>query len=167
MTAPAQVGPSFSSGGPTPFQELDEYLADIGDRIRAERQARGWSQGWLADRAELSLNTLKRLEGGTGTLRVMAQACRALGVPMAHLLSDQWQMPDSGPSLTPLQVQVLREAASGDPAEVVGVVLGLSATQVSHQLRGVYERFGVKGLSPKDMRGAAVRIARFHGLIDA
>jgi DNA-binding CsgD family transcriptional regulator/DNA-binding XRE family transcriptional regulator len=152
-------------GGPTPFEDLDEYLADIGDRIRAERQARGWTQNDLAERAALTRWALRALEDGVGTLLAFARACRALEVDMDLLLSDAWRMPALRLSLSPRQVDVLREAASGDSLAVVGARLGLDRPAVSSHLSRIYERLGVADLPVVERRAAAVRAAVEHNLI--
>ncbi len=47
---------------------------DIGQRIRSHRKARSWSQSELAERAGVSLSTLKLLErDGKGSLQRLAK----------------------------------------------------------------------------------------------
>lgn len=176
MTAPVQVGPSSSSGGPTPSLDVDDLLADIGDRIRAERQARGWSVQRMSLRSGLPVITLKRLEAGTGSLRVFVQACAGLGVSMASLLSEDWRMPEAKPvrtagpgpiGLSPRQAKVLREAASGDSLAQIGARLGLDPRAVGAALSRAYQRLGVALMPAGERRAAAVRVASTHGLIDA
>lgn len=49
-------------------------IRQIGQRIREHRKARGWSQAELAERAGLSLSTLKLLEReGKGSLQRLAK----------------------------------------------------------------------------------------------
>ena len=168
MTAPVLVGPSPSGGGPTPSLDMDDLLADIGDRVRAERQARHWSQTELGLRAGLSLNTVKRLESGHTTLRVLVTACAALQVDVGRLLAGEWRMPAFRPSLTPAQVQILRAVADTDTPEGAAVQLGVSRDTVSSRLSEIYRRLGVTHL-PRgaQRRTAAVRVAVQHGLFDA
>jgi transcriptional regulator with XRE-family HTH domain len=168
MSAPVQVGPSPSGGGPVPFPDWDETLADIGDRIRAERQARRWTQGELGDQAGLSRRTVRNLEQGIGTLRAFMHACRGLGVPMDHLLSPQWQMPAREPSLSARQVEILRVIADGKPLTVAAGLLGMPRDGLTARLSQIYRRLGVsdrpRGL---ERRAAAVRVAMQHGLFDS
>lgn len=174
MSAPVLVGPPSSGGGPAPFPDWDDVLADIGDRVRAERQARGWSVQRMSIHSGLPVITLRRLEAGSASMRVFVQACTALEVSMAYLLSEDWQMPDqkpvrSGPpgpvGLSPRQEIVLREAASGDSLAQVGERLGLDSHAVGAALSRAYQRLGVTFLPARERRLAAVKVAVQHGLI--
>jgi DNA-binding CsgD family transcriptional regulator len=119
--------------------------------------------------------TLKRLEAGSGSLRVFAQACAGLGVSMSYLLSEDWRMPDLKPvrsgapgpvGLSPRQVTVLREAASGDSLAQIGDRLGLDPRAVGAALSRAYQRLGVALLPAHERRVAAVQVAARHGLLD-
>jgi len=174
VTAPALVGPSSSSGGPVPSPDWDDLLADIGDRIRAERQARGWSIQRMGDHSGLPVITVKRLEAGSASLRVFAQACAALEVSMSYLLSAEWRMPPPkhvrngapGPvGLSPRQEGVLVEAAAGGSLAQVGARLGLDSRAVGAALSRAYQRLGVAFLPVHQRRSAAVEVAVRHGLI--
>ncbi|CAK7288617.1 LuxR C-terminal-related transcriptional regulator [Streptomyces misionensis] len=147
-------------------EELDDRIADMGDRIRAERQARGWSQPELGKRAGLSLASVRRLETGQSSLRGFLMACSALGVDLAYLLSARWRMPVPPPTLTRRQAQVLREAASGDSLSVVGARLGMAQPTVGAYLSQVYQKLGVADVASAKRRAAAVRVAVEHGLLD-
>ncbi|CAL9668245.1 hypothetical protein SUDANB145_07273 (plasmid) [Streptomyces sp. enrichment culture] len=156
--------------------DWNNLTADIGDRIRAERHAHGWSLTRMSQHSGLPVITLKRLEAGSGSLRVFAQACAGLGIGMAYLLSEDWQLPEarpvrvggSGPvGLSPRQAVVLREAAAGDSLARIGARLGLDARAVGAALSRAYQRLGVAFLPVDQRRAAAVRVAVQHGLIDA
>jgi DNA-binding CsgD family transcriptional regulator len=160
--------------GPGPSADWDDVLADIGDRIRAERQARGWSLHRLSRDSRISVATLKRLEAGAGSLRVFAQACTGLGVSMAYLLSEDWKMPapkrghaggGGTVRLSPRQTLVLHEAALGGSLSQICARLGLSSGAAGSALSQVYQRLGVASLPLKERRAAAVRVAMEHGLI--
>ena len=159
------VGPSPQGAGPTLCPDWDDVLADIGDRVRAERQARGWSQTDLAHRAGISVQAARRLEEGSVWLRPLMKACWAFRVPVDHLLSEQWKTPERRPTLAPRQVDVLREAGSGDSLTVVGVRLGMSSQAVGAALSRIYVRLGVADMPRGQRRQAAVRVARSNGLI--
>jgi len=168
VTAPALVGPSSSSGGPVPSPDWDDILADIGDRIRAERQARGLAQQDLADRARLDRVTVRRLEDGIGSIRVFVQACWVLEVDPGQLMAEQWAMPapKASPrySLSPRQAQVLQAVAGGDSLSRVGVHLGLDRSTVASFLSQAYRRLGVADLPVRERRAVAIRVAMKHGL---
>lgn len=52
----------------------NRLIREIGQRIRDHRKARGWSQAELAERAGVSLSTLKLLEReGRGSLQRLAK----------------------------------------------------------------------------------------------
>lgn len=162
------AGSSPRGGGPGPAEDWTEVLADIGDRIRAERQARGWTQAQLSERAGLGHTAagVGHLETGHATLfSTFVLACIALGVDMAHMLSTEWRMPDVVPSLSPQQARVLREAASGDSLAQLGSRLGMTRPAVSSHLSRVYLRLGVTHLPRGERRAAAVRVAVQHGLL--
>lgn len=165
MTAPVQVGPSPTGGGPVPSQEWEEALADVADRVRAERKARGWSQTEMARQAGISKSTVQRLESDVSVVvRHLLQACSALNVPISYLLSDRWEMPSGRPKLGLRQIDVLREAASGDSLAHVGARVGMSPQAVSSVLTKVYQRLDVAHLPVGERRAAAARVAMQHGL---
>lgn len=171
MTAPVQTGPSPYGGGPVPSLDWDEVLADVGDRVRAERQARGWSQPELSRRAGVSVITVRRLEeNGSGTLRVFMLVCTALRVEMAGLLSDEWRMPEPRVvvTLTDAQVRVLKSVSGGESLTVAAASLGMPRDGLSSRLSQIYRRLQVLHV-PRgvERRLAAVDVARKHGLLDA
>lgn len=154
-------------GGPALFVDLVDYLADVGDRIRAERQARGWTQAELARRAGLERNTIRTLESGRpALLSSLVQCCTAMGLEAAYVLSGGWRLPERGPSLTPQQARVLGEAVLGGSLAQIGSRLGMTGPEVGCTLSRVYQRLGVTSVPRGERRAAAVRAARQHGLID-
>jgi transcriptional regulator with XRE-family HTH domain len=65
-------------------------LAPVGERLRTERERAGLDQRQLADRAELSLPTVIRIETGTHAAVTLAELDRlavALGIPVRRLTS--------------------------------------------------------------------------------
>jgi transcriptional regulator with XRE-family HTH domain len=168
MSAPVQVGPSPSGGGPVPSSDWDDVLADIGDRLRAERQARGWSQTEFALRAGLSRSTVKRLENGQTTLRFFVAACAALEVGVGDVLSGEWRAPVRRPFLTPTQCRVLAAVAGTGSATDAAVRLGIPLNTVTSRLSEIYRLLNVMHVPRGPERcAAAVRAARKHGLIAA
>lgn len=166
MTAPQ--GPSPTSGGPAPYPDWDELTADIGDRIRAERHARGWSQTQLAQHAGATRAQVHNLEDGNIVFRTFLAACWALRVEPAHILSDGWVLPEPARErlrLTPMQTRVLAAAVSGDRLPVVAARLGTTRQVVAARLSEAYRLLGVSHLPVADRRAAAVQAAREHGLL--
>jgi transcriptional regulator with XRE-family HTH domain len=164
-TAPVRPGPA-NAGGPAP--DWDDLLADIGDRIRAERQARGWPQNALAQRAGLDRATVKRIEAGQATLRGFLMACTALEVDMGYLLSREWRMPVPHPRpLTARQAEVLRVVADGRPLSVAAPQLGMTPEGLASVLSGIYRRLGVADVPRCRRRAAAVQAATSRGFMNA
>ena len=59
----------------------DALIRTIGGRLRRQRLAKGWTQQELAERAGLSLSTLKLMEReGKGSLQRLAKVSVALGL---------------------------------------------------------------------------------------
>lgn len=157
MTAPVHVGPDW-----------DDLLADIGDRIRAERKARGWSQTELGLRAGLSLTLVQRLENGQTTLRSFVAACAALEVNIGDLLDGEWKVPQVRPRLTPAQTRVLQAVADFGTATAAADQLGIPRDTVTSRLSEIYRQFGLTHLRRGAERcSAAVEEAIRHGLINA
>lgn len=64
---------------PFTLRNPNQLIAGIGRRIREHRKARGWTQAELAERAGLSLSTLKLLEReGKGSLQRLAKVAVVL-----------------------------------------------------------------------------------------
>ena len=66
-----------------------DILISAGRAVRARREAHGWSQRELAERAGLSLRFLAELERGSGNISLarFADVAAALGVAPAELLA--------------------------------------------------------------------------------
>jgi len=157
VTAPVHVGPDW-----------DDLLADIGDRIRAERKARGWSQTELGLRAGLSLTLVQRLENGQTTLRSFVAACAVLEVNIGDLLAGEWKVPQVRPRLTPAQMRVLQAVADFGTATAAADRLGIPRDTVTSRLSEIYRRVGLTHLRRgEERRAAAVEAATRHGLINA
>jgi len=75
----------WQSGG------MNDLLAQIGPRLRAARQARGWTLQDLADLAEMSASTLSRLESGKrqATLELLLPLTGHLGIRLDDLLPPE------------------------------------------------------------------------------
>jgi quercetin dioxygenase-like cupin family protein/DNA-binding XRE family transcriptional regulator len=70
---------------------VNDRLAQIGPRLRAARQARGWTLQDLADRGEMSASTLSRLESGKrqATLELLLPLTQHLGIRLDDLLPPE------------------------------------------------------------------------------
>lgn len=86
-------------------------LAPLGNRVRALRQARGFSQAELARRAGLSARFLVDLEGG-GNVSVarLAEVATALGVSIATLVGGLGPVADDADRLAGLDPERRRRA---------------------------------------------------------
>ncbi|MFF8422863.1 helix-turn-helix domain-containing protein [Streptomyces sp. NPDC015680] len=154
-------------------EDREELLADVGDRIRAERHARGWTQAQLGTRCGLSAKVVAHVENGQTSLPLyyLAELCCGLGVTMSALLSDAWVMPTrqrEERALTPRQAHILRVAAStGLPLSQVAARVGTTRQVVAARLSESYRLLGVSHLPQDERRAAAARIAEERGLFDA
>lgn len=144
----------------------EELLADLGDRIRAERQARGWTQAQLAEHSGLRRRRISDLEAGLDSLTAYAAVCRALCLALDYMLSDRWEMPARARGvLPPRHVAVLRESADGGTLAEVAQRMGSTRQAVGARLSEVYALLDVAGLPVGERRRAAVRIAEERGLL--
>lgn len=58
---------------------ISEWEHEFGTRVRSARRQQGYTQAQLAERANVSVSALKRLESGTGsTLSTLISVVRAL-----------------------------------------------------------------------------------------
>lgn len=69
---------------------ISQGLIEIGERIRKRRQELRLSQEKLAEMAEISLNTVSRVEGGQSdmSIEVFRRLTQALGMRASELLGD-------------------------------------------------------------------------------
>lgn len=69
---------------------ISQGLIEIGERIRKRRQELCWSQEKLAEMADISLNTVSRVEGGQSdmSIEVFRKLTQALGMSASELLGD-------------------------------------------------------------------------------
>ena len=95
----------------------------LGERIKLQRERKGWSQRELATRARVNYSLISRLESGdvvdTFTSR-MRRIARALGVSIDYLVNTFNGEPDDSPKLSP-------EAASAVESEALPQVATLIA----------------------------------------
>lgn len=64
---------------------------DLGNRVRAARAFRRWSQGDLGEAAEASVPTIVKIERGAETisLETLERVCRTLDIPFEVLVDGQ------------------------------------------------------------------------------
>ncbi|WP_028708166.1 helix-turn-helix domain-containing protein [Propionicicella superfundia] len=70
---------------------MTQAVAQIGARLRAARQARGWTLGELAAQTSISASTLSRLESGKrqANLELLIPLTRRLGLRIDDLVADE------------------------------------------------------------------------------
>lgn len=62
---------------------------NLGARIKRERQSRGITQEYLAEKADISLNFMSLIENGRNmSVETLIKIAMALGVSVDYLLSD-------------------------------------------------------------------------------
>jgi XRE family aerobic/anaerobic benzoate catabolism transcriptional regulator len=87
---------------PPRFADKDDYLAQLGERVREERARRGMTRKILARDTGLSERYLAQLEAGRGNISIalLQRVASALNQPLTRLVGD----------------------ASGEPAELRQIV---------------------------------------------
>ena len=77
---------------------VSQRLMELGERIRKRRQALHWSQEKLAEMADVSLNTVSRIEGGQSdmSIEVFRRLAQALGMSASELVGDMEVMVKDG-----------------------------------------------------------------------
>jgi transcriptional regulator with XRE-family HTH domain len=70
---------------------VEDLAQLVGERVRSERQARGWSVGALAAAAQVGKGSLSEIENGSRnpTMSTLYALAGALGVPLATLIADR------------------------------------------------------------------------------
>lgn len=98
---------------------LDDLLREIGDRIRASREANGWSREEFTQRTGLGWRTLQNYENGGVRLSRISQLAEVLGVDPRWLLHGdrglQEQLEEQRELLARLEAAVLREPPESGP----------------------------------------------------
>lgn len=89
-----------------------DLLHELGSRVRAARQARGWSQAELSRRAGVSARFLVDLESGAGNISVLrlAEVAQAVEVSLAALLGGLGPVADEADALASLSPEQRRRA---------------------------------------------------------
>lgn len=74
---------------------MSEELREVGARLRAQRNTRGWTLDELASRANMSASTLSRLEAGKrqASLELLIPLTRQLGIRVDDLLPAEQSDP--------------------------------------------------------------------------
>jgi transcriptional regulator with XRE-family HTH domain len=70
---------------------VEDLAQLVGERVRSERQARGWSVGALAAAAHVGKGSLSEIENGSRnpTMSTLYALAGALGVPLATLIANR------------------------------------------------------------------------------
>jgi transcriptional regulator with XRE-family HTH domain len=97
---------------------VEDLAQLVGERVRAERRARGLSVGALAGAARVGKGSLSEIENGTrnATMSTLYALAGALGVPLATLIADQPGVRVSSPGVEARLVDVSHEG--GQTVEV-------------------------------------------------
>ncbi|HXC12650.1 MAG TPA: helix-turn-helix transcriptional regulator [Stellaceae bacterium] len=105
---------------PPRFPDKDDYLAQLGERVREERARRGMTRKILARDTGLSERYLAQLEAGRGNISIalLQRVAAALNRPLARLVGD-----DSGePAELRQIVDLLRRLTPEQLAEVQSLI---------------------------------------------
>lgn len=106
---------------------LKDLRGRLGRRVRALRQARGWTQEQFAERAALSYKFIGEIERGRGnpTLQTLISVAEALDLSVGALFGEaEQEIPHDYYTVTRRQLQVVREAADSLGSLLDGVGAG-------------------------------------------
>jgi len=83
-------------------------MDDLGARLRAARQQRGWTLDALSQRSGLSTGFLSQVERGQSTLSIVSLSaiCRALGLRIETLFSSDRPLGEAAPVVTKAEEQL-------------------------------------------------------------
>ena len=129
--------------GPKAPSEID---ADVGEKIRARRLARGWSQTQLANALGITFQQVQKYEKGANRVSSgrLARIAEALEIPVALFFDSRATQPperrDANATLAPLLeapgvVGLLRAFSAIDGRKIRAAFVGLAESAASHQPR--------------------------------
>ncbi|MFT3921030.1 MAG: helix-turn-helix domain-containing protein [Myxococcales bacterium] len=97
--------------------DIERVYGEIGERVAKLRDERGFTQEQLAERAGISANHLAKVERAfkRSTVATLAQVAKALGVPLAALVSEEGKEGASVPGL----VEVLTTLPKDDQRAIL------------------------------------------------
>lgn len=99
---------------------MPDDLTQLGPRLRARRQARGWTLDDLASRARMSPSTLSRLESGKrqATLELLMPLTAQLGIRIDDLIRPETPDPRvRRPAIRRGGVEIVPLAPEGSPVD--------------------------------------------------
>ncbi len=119
-------------------------LRRVGGRVRALREARGWTQAELSRRAGLSLRFLADVERGEGNASLMRlwELCAALEVSLASVVAEVGPVLDGNARFAALD-PVAQLRALGDAGRETIALVGLRGAGKSTVGRILADRLGV------------------------
>src|SRR5262244_2646485 len=134
----------------------DDYLNQLGERVREERARRGMTRKILARDSGLSERYLAQLEGGSGnvSIKLLRRIGKALNLPLARLV-------DSGPD-EPAELRRLIDTLRRLPTERLEEARALlDAHFTPADRRGRHRRIALIGLRGAGKSTLGSRLARY------
>ncbi|MBL4846197.1 MAG: helix-turn-helix domain-containing protein [Planctomycetes bacterium] len=131
-----------------PTKDLEPLLALVGSRVRALRQAQGWTLRRLAEAAELSPRFVSQLEAGQGNIAIgrLAGVARALEVPLERLVASE---------RNPSRVALDALLSGRTPSELRRALEAVEATLAERPL--LIALLGMRGAGKSTLGAAAAR----------
>jgi len=125
--------------------ESSVVLRRVGTRVRAIREARGWTQAELSRRAGLSLRFLADVERGEGNASLMRlwELCAALEVSLASVVAEAGPVPDALTRFAALDAAAQARALGAAGRDTVALV-GLRGAGKSTVGRLLAEGLGLR-----------------------
>lgn len=108
-------------------QIISAELMELGNRVRKYRNERHWSQEKLAEKVDVSLNTVSRIEGGQTrmSIEVFMRLVQVLGVDAELLLFGVF--PNNRDETEYARIQLMIQRLQKDEKEIVLQVMGTLA----------------------------------------
>ena len=108
-------------------QIISADLMELGNRVRKYRNERHWSQEKLAEKVDVSLNTVSRIEGGQTrmSIEVFMRLVQVLGVDAELLLFGVF--PNNRDETEYARIQFMIQRLQKDEKEIVLQVMGTLA----------------------------------------
>lgn len=111
----------------------NQRLTTLGQQIRAARETKGWAQSQLAERCDLSIESVSRIERGEISPRfvVVERIVEVLGIEWAALLSLQPAKPSPRRTAVARIVRILEELDDATLGNLGDFLRGVSRRRTS------------------------------------
>jgi XRE family transcriptional regulator, aerobic/anaerobic benzoate catabolism transcriptional regulator len=159
--APGPERPPNSERPPRSDGAEDDFLRQLGERIREARARRGMTRKILARDSGVSERYLAQLETGHGNISIilLRQVAQAMGLPLAEIVREGPERPVE----LSLLIQTLERLAPQELSQARQLLTGAFGAQMAQNRRHRIALIGLRGAGKSTLghRLAAVRGAPF------